>query len=104
MGIRLRVDSRGVYEEQVSGNSGIDGTVAGLVIGIAVETMAGLPSGRTLTGALVGMTVLAVIGTTNTGVFANQASEFESTITVAGQIQQTGGPSNNGTCLVILSK
>ncbi len=81
------------------------GGVTGFVSGIVTQQMGATPVSLSLPGAVVGMTVIQALGQNgSTKILQNQASEFESVITIADHIQQTGGPSGSGTVSILLSQ
>jgi hypothetical protein len=73
--------------------------ITATVAGVVSEAMAGLPKGLTLPGAKV-----ALATGTNAGTITDQRSEFESVISVNGQIQQIGGPSGVGVVSILLTQ
>ena len=57
----------------------------------------------TIAGAVIGDTVVSVIDT-NASPFVNVSSSFESTISVAGQIQETASVSGHGILVCIIPR
>jgi hypothetical protein len=82
----------------------IGGSGGEVVQTVLAESML-FPASIAFAGAQVGMRVVGVVGTVAAGPpynFVDQSSEFESTISVAGAIQQIAAPSNAGIVFITL--